>query len=398
MKVGFTGAYCTANFGDWSILVNNILDINATENIVFTYSDSFPHKAVNHYCSGHNINFVEVKTLSETTFSHAITPFECIQMIDNISELEKEIADLDVLCVSGGGYLDDNWCSRTTKFAKIVAPIIIATNLGQKVVFMAQGVGPIESTKETLRLFFNYLENPTIAVRDNYCSSSYLNDLGIMNNIYHLPDDLLFINDALISNKKLCNENYIVIVLHDTMDYIKENYMLFVNFATEIKNKYDLNIVFLPFDLVWYGYDQSLFLTEKIESAKITPYNKFLPIEEAYNCIMNAKLVLTARYHATILAQQLKTPFILKLNISSNGRVYSYNKTHGAIKNIFSGIRCNESCFFSSDWKSCLDYVSNNFYDIVNYQQELYNNDIVEVNLATMKKKRLQYIERFLKG
>lgn len=132
MKIGYTGAYCTANFGDWAILINNIIDINAEKNVVFTYSAIFPHSALNVYCSEKNVTCLEVKTVSVDNTDRPLTPFECLSYVTNYDEIADAIKDLDVLCVSGGGYFDDNWCGRTEKFIKMVAPAIIAKQLGKR--------------------------------------------------------------------------------------------------------------------------------------------------------------------------------------------------------------------------------------------------------------------------
>lgn len=101
MKVGFVGAYCTANFGDWSILINNIIDINAEENVIFTYSNSFPHYAVNYYCSNRNIKFKEVNIIENKEYMMPLIPFEIKEAISNIDEISQEIEQVDILCVSG---------------------------------------------------------------------------------------------------------------------------------------------------------------------------------------------------------------------------------------------------------------------------------------------------------
>lgn len=41
MKIGFSGPYCTANFGDWAMLVNNMYDLDDHEYTIFTYSSQF---------------------------------------------------------------------------------------------------------------------------------------------------------------------------------------------------------------------------------------------------------------------------------------------------------------------------------------------------------------------
>lgn len=402
IRIGFTGAYCTANFGDYAILLNNIADINADEYVVFTYSSSFPHKAIKHYFPNKKIELREVKIKEYIPETDIITPIDCLEAVSNIDEIRKIISQLDVICVSGGGYLDDNWCKRTDKYIKLVAPIIIAKQLGVKVVFMSHGIGPIIKLKETFRFLFNYVNDAHIAVRDDYCSKSYLTDIGVdKERIHILPDDLLFVNkQLLLGSHGLGNQRYISVVLHDTLDYIEENADKFVHFAKTIKEKYDLNVVFLPFDLVWYVYDQSKCLTKLISTASMIDIdkdeNRFPAIEYVYDCISNSEMVITGRYHATIIAQQTNTPFLMRLQNQEGNCIYSYNKTYGALRQLFEGLQFDETKFMSTSWDTIFKMIVDDFETIVSYQKSLFENDKTVMNRERLYKKRIDYINRYI--
>ena len=201
MKIGFTGPYCTANFGDWAMLVNNIYDFGDNEFFIFTYSDSFPHSAIKHYMGNRIITMVEVQIMDRELSLQNATPLDCLLSIKNMGQLTTIIKELDVLVVSGGGWLNDRWCGRLKHFYRVMAPLLIAAQKGVPVRFMAQGIGPIIETKEMMRGFFNFFGgNTVVAVRDKYCSASYLNEFFSEGIVKFLPDDLSVINEELFES------------------------------------------------------------------------------------------------------------------------------------------------------------------------------------------------------
>lgn len=402
MKIAFTGPYCTANFGDWAILINNIYDINPDSIVVFTYSRNFPHSTLSYYLDKDTYKTQEVVLKNNTLNSNqVITPSEILSGVENIDSIEEEISSIDVLCVSGGGWLNDSWCSRTDKFIKVVTPIIIAQKRKIPIIFMSQGIGPIVSYKENLRLFFNYIRNASISLRDDYLSPSYLGEIlspHRNNKIEFLPDDLLFLNNKL-TNPKLDldkKEKFIVLVIHESMDYIITHVEDFVEFESKLYEKYGLSIVLLPFDLVHFGAEQSKYLHQHMKHSKLIDINerKFIPIETVYSYIKNAELVITSRYHAGIFALSSKTPFICKLYEFGNGTYYSYNKLLGALENTFSGTIYEETLFFSSySWKKIFDEVLESLDSISKKQKQLYNSEIYQKNMLRLLANRVKYIK-----
>lgn len=402
MKVAFTGPYCTANFGDWAILINNIYDIKADEVIVFTYSKEFPHRSLSYYLHENSYRTQEVfLKKSSLNVNQVISPLDILSLLENRTEIEKMVSSVDVLCVSGGGWLNDSWCSRTDKFIKVLAPIILAQKNKIPIVFMSQGVGPVVFYKENLRLFFNYLRNASIALRDNYLSPSYISEILNPyrdNKIHFLPDDLLCLNKRIESKefKVDIKEKYIVLVVHESMDYIITHVDDFVDFESKLYLKYRCKIVLLSFDLVHFGSEQSRYLHHYMKYSTLADIdeNKFLPIEIAYSYIKHAELVITSRYHAGILALKSKTPFICKLYEFGNGYYYSYNKLFGALENVFLGTNYDEDLFLSTTyWKNIFDYVLVNIEYITAKQKQLYNSEIYQRNMNCLLNRRLTYIK-----
>ena len=122
-----------------------------------------------------------------------------------------------------------------------------------------------------------------------------------------------------------------------------------------------------------------------------------MPIEYAYDCINNARIVLTGRYHASIVAQQTSTPFVVKLKQTDSGYTYSYNKVYGSLENLFKGQIFDEFKYMRTDWKSIFDYVVESLDDIVLYQMSLYDNKKTIQNRKEMYRKRLNFINENVK-
>ena len=136
------------------MLINNIMDMKNCEYTVFTYSDRFPHNALNYYFKDKTVDIFEIK-LKRKIEKTSVTPIECLFNTEQLDKVEAKVRCLDVLVVSGGGWLEDSWCSRTDKFTKVIIPIIVANKYKIPVVFMSQSIGPINSASDNMRSLFN---------------------------------------------------------------------------------------------------------------------------------------------------------------------------------------------------------------------------------------------------
>ena len=405
MKIGFTGPYCTANFGDWAMLVNNIFDFGIeNEYTVFTYSNSFPHNAIKHYFSDCNVSLLEVLLKDDIQHIETPTPLDLLEAISNMEELYCSVKQLDVLVVSGGGWIDDVWCKRTAKFFKVFTPIIIATQLGIPIRFMAQGIGPVKELEDTLRLFLNYCRKDTVfALRDDYCSPVFLNVL--VNEKYpirYLPDDLAIINQSLAASFEKSSYKidspYVVLVINDEINSFTHNIEIFQQFCEMLQRKYKYKIVILPFDLVWFGEEQSNLLHQCVpESILIDIHEKkFVPIEDTVSIIRGAELVLTGRHHAAVIAMWTHTPFVLKLD--NNRHHYAYNKAYGVYSTFTTNIQYDESLFIKTEWSEVFECIEKHCENILNLQKKVFENVEYDKNYQKLYKQRIDYIESIKKA
>ena len=399
MKIGFTGPYATANFGDWAMLVNNIFDFGIdNEFVVFTYSYDFPHNVIKHYFSDNKVSLVTVLADDSEQCAEGLFPLNMLSCVQNKDVLLHVISDLDVLVVSGGGWIDDCWCNRTSKLIKVFAPILLAAQSGVPVRFMAQGIGPVHVLSDTLRFCLNYLPEDTVfSVRDEYCSRVYLQKLiQDKYTIQLLPDDLAVINAAIKSsasdNPLGIDSPYVVLVVNDDLASLSRQVNSFQEFAQKLAERYNYKTVLLPFDLVWFGEEQSYFLHNNILNSYLVDIqkNRFVSVEDTVSIIEGAQLVLTGRHHAAVVAMQAHTPFIVKLD--KGRQMYAYNKAYGVLNCFMRNICFEDSLFIRSEWQDIFDCVSDCCDEIIQKQKTVFASSVFQNNEKEMAKLRTEYI------
>lgn len=409
-KIGFIGSYSSANFGDWAMLVNNIYDLECEDAVVFTYNSRFPKVALDEYCSRVNVKYIEVQlkedgelyTGNGNTEKLFSTPFEALKRLKNSKELYQTISDIDVLIVSGGGWINHFWAERIEKLYKIMIPIYIASQLGKKISFTANGVGPFDDSREIFRYFFGYIRNTKIAIRDNLYSMSHLKEVGVNSkNVSYIPDDLYLINQKLLDkeiHRKIEQKNYIVVEMFYPLEKLKQYEQRLIEFSNNINRKYGLSIVLLPFDLVHYGLEQAKYLHSILKNTEIYSIDStgYLPIQDAYRIIKNAKLMITSRYHGLVLSLSSETPVIFRLVNKMGDIRYSYNKGLGMLKTAFDGIRFDEFDFLNDNLIDILDSVENSFEDIVMEQKKIYSMEKYKENKIRLKDLRKNYLKDIL--
>lgn len=408
LKISFVGPYSTANLGDYAMLVNNIYDFDCQDNLVFTYSNKFPKISLDMYCNNYNIIYMEPKLKNNIDFdvlnnNHQITPIEILSSFDNLGEIIHEIEKIDLMIVSGGGWINNFWAERKDKVFKIMLPLLIAQQLNKKIIFTANGIGPIDETKEFYLQFFRYIHTAKIAIRDNFTSMSYLKEIGVKEEqVTILPDDLYIINPSIISSKRnffIKSKNYIVMEMYYPLSVLEKNIDKIKIFAKNIKEKYDLDIVFLPYDLVYYGLDQARYLHKNISNSEIIDIESigFLPIQDAYHIIKNAKFMISSRYHGLVLSLSVETPVIYRILPVKEDLRYSYSKALGLLRSVFNDQLIYDSKFISLDLFSHLEEISNNLLDIIKYQKDIFSDLKYTSSKTNLKNLRKSYIESFCK-
>lgn len=392
-KIAFTGPFGDTNFGDYGMLVNNIYDIGCENIVLFTHDKNFSKVIQEAYLEDYSLEVVDIIMSDyERAEGYAYTPIEIIELIENKEEIIDNLRDVDVLIVNGGGYFNGFWSKlpRLSKLMKIIAPILIANQLNKKIVFTGNSLGPFDDEKGFFATIFGSLNNTSFAARDNLYSKMWFHQLGIEEEVTFIPDDLLFINERITDkpNKLTINSNdYIVLETFLSEKYIIENLETFKNFVKVMKEEHHLSVVFLPLNLNDGGGDQGELLKEKIPELELIDINEtgYLPLQDAVSIISKAKLVMSSRYHALVIALANKVPIMSVLRERMGAKRYYYNKNSGLIRQVFNNLNLDESFVLKNDFAVALDFVANHFDELIDYQNKLirsaeYQNNLEKLN------------------
>lgn len=424
MKIAITGPLADRNLGDYAMYVNNIYDIGSeNEYVVFHYSREFVEELNNDYFYNFNCRYTEVK-LSESFFKapklmeraakyilkklsispHSNqpvpTPVELVNAVENIQEIKEQLKDIDILVVSGGGYFNKLWYewARKDDLIKIIVPIIVAKMMRKKIVFTANGYGPFDESDKFYSEIFGYIDGTPLGIRDKIMSSTYLKRLGVDNErLNYLPDDLYILNDSLkkrVNSVTHYTQKYIVIEFYYPVSWVKENINAIKQFVDEVKEKYDLDVVYLPFDETPVaGY-----LSENISASSFHIFESsgtYLKLEDAIAILKNSEFVLCNRYHALVLSVSNKVPVINIMKSVYDLRYY-FNKNSGLVNNAFDNIDFDEAKILQTDYLKALEQLMNNMPALQGYYFNLYSNNNYEINIENLKNSRFNYFKKHI--
>lgn len=343
-NVGFTGPYADVNFGDYAMLVNNIAALELSAATIFSYDDGFLEKLVTDYFPSVNptIVGVELDNLPEGRglTERPLTGFEVVALLRNETALRAAIEPLDVLVVNGGGYLNELWARphRQMRLLQILAPAMLAAEMGKRVIFSANGIGPFSSSLDSMANLLAGLPTATLHVRDQLYSPMWARRLGVADDrIRHAPDDLLLIHDSLLSRpQRLVSRRsrpYVVVETYQPVEELREQLDMWRQFVDRMDSERGCDVVFLPLHLGGGGVDQALLLSEEIGMSWIDIRETgYLPIEDAVALIESAELVISGRYHALVLALAAGTPVLSVLREVAGDLGYYYSKNAGVLR------------------------------------------------------------------
>lgn len=404
-KIAFTGPFGDVNFGDYGMVINNIYDFNIKNVVMFTYNLDFSNFIKEEYLREFQIETVAVEIDNiKGGGEYAYTPLELISLTNNIKDIRKSLEGVKLLVVNGGGYFNGLWSMphRIDKLIKIMIPALVASEMNIPILFTGNSYGPFGEHSEFFASFFSSLKNVTFATRDKLYSQMWFNQLGIKERLTFIPDDLLIVNANVLDEKnklQVANKKYIVIETYLPIDYLEKNIKLFSKFNDYVKNVLGYKIVFLPLNLQHGGVDQGLFLEKKLNNLEFVNITDtgYLPIQDAVSIIKNAKLVISSRYHALVLALANKTPAISVLKEVMEDNRYYYNKNSGVIRQIFAGLSINEDFFMKEDYIKGLEFMIKNYDEIIDYQTNYFESEEYEENMKKLNEKRQGYISDAIK-
>ncbi len=393
MNIGIVGPFGDINFGDYAMLVNNVIDLGKDNHYwVFTYNIDLLAYLKQIYLSDYEIDECLVKCAYEykSTITekyhieydlYAYTPIEVLNYIENIDEITECLNQVEVLLVNGGGYFNCLWSAkhRKGKLFCIISTILLANLLNKKIFFSGNTFGPFDGNEDFFSMFFNSLKYVEFSARDNIMSKAWLRRLGIYHQINCVPDDLYFITKDIVdkaNDDTLLMGKYMILEFYDSIDEIKNKMNEIENFVNCMNKNYGLNVFLMPLDHGFGGEIQSELIAEMIPQIALLkmPENSPRKIEYVLNIIKNADMVLCQRYHMFTVAISNNIPAIHILKDVCYDKRYYYTKSAGMLKQVFSNQIYAEDIFLKKDIWDGMKCLCENYPDISAKQKALFNN------------------------
>lgn len=400
IKAGFTGPFADANLGDYGMLLNNILDLsqNLSSIKVFTYDEDFLTNLFSEYLPNltHSFCTVELDKQLELDAKEGfrLTPIEILQGISNYSEVEDSVSDLDVLVVNGGGYFNELWCQphRVSKMLQILAPLLIADDLGLPIVFTGNSYGPFGPRSDFLQRILASLRNATFYSRDRVGSTAELRKIGIAEkNIHFVPDDLFILNEGLSQSEPNLNlpEAYVVVETYQPLEALQSGVDEIALFDASMREQ-GLEVVLLPMYSGRGGEDQAKWLADEFGWINVKLRSGYLRVNEAHQVISGAELVICDRYHALVLALANETPVIHALRTVMEDKWYYFRKSLGILDTALRGIPFRQADFMAISPFQAMERANSGLKEIQHIQRALFGSGLQEnITLADTARRQM---------
>lgn len=155
--IAFTGPFGETNFGDWTMIVNNIRRMSYQNIVLFSYVPVFNREIVDTYLANYDIEIVEVHLDDFDEKSHfPYTPVEILGRMKNLDVIKAHLRGVDKLVVNGSGYFNNEWTEgRMAKLFKIFTPMLLADQMGIPLAFTGNSLGPFDLGKDFLLIFLD---------------------------------------------------------------------------------------------------------------------------------------------------------------------------------------------------------------------------------------------------
>lgn len=273
------GYYGFGNLGDEAILemvLKQLLEITSRENITVL--------------SGNK---------DETSSKYNISTIDRYNALSIIKRLKTSNA----LVFGGGSLLQDVTSKRSIYYYLFL--IKLAKLMGNKVIMLSQGIGPILNEKSR-KITSNTLNKVDyISVRDNQ-SKEFLENIGVEQNIISLSADpvINFRSEEKTENKNKGKKK----VCFSLRNWKSANVSEKISCVAEKLAKNNIECCFIPF-----FYNEDLELINEIEKnigEAATYYKERLSTNEAYDIIKNMNLLVGVRLHSLIFAASADVPFV----------------------------------------------------------------------------------------
>lgn len=407
MKVGFTGPFADANFGDYGMLVNNIADLAASLGSIslFTFDAGFVGRIAADYFPSTPTSLHVVKAdpamLHRVSDGYLATPLEVLAGVDNYAEIEKAVGTLDVLVVNGGGYFNELWCQphRLERTLQLLVPILIADAMGIRTVFTGNTYGPFGARSRFLEPILASLRHAVFCARDRITSIAALRRLGLPEDrIKYVPDDLFILNEGLSHGTSGLDlpERYVVFETYRPLPTLLEHREQLERFGRRMAGE-GCEVVVLPMYSGRGGEEQAAWLTNEFGWHRVELNPGYLPIAEAQQVVRGAELVMCDRYHGLVLALANGIPAVHALREVQGDMWYYFSKSLGIIDTALDGVQYRYRDFMGTNYAATLQRVAEDFRGIKQRQQEWFRQGL-DGNLALSRMRRSDLLSCVVEG
>ncbi|MEW1979510.1 polysaccharide pyruvyl transferase family protein [Citricoccus sp. NPDC079358] len=406
-RIGFTGPFADANLGDYGMIVNNVLDLSPDLASIelFTYDHGFVEQIAREYFPGikYGLKLVELNDQLEEAAKNGanLTPLEILGGITNRREIEEAVSSLDVLVVNGGGYFNELWCQphRVTKLVKLIAPVLIAEDLGVRVVFTGNSYGPFGPRSAFLANILAALREATFYARDRVGSMAELRSIGIADSrVNFVPDDLFILNESLIRTKPILElpQSYMAFETYQPVGVLEEHRKELELFSSRMQER-GHQVVTVPMYAGRGGQDQAEWLLQELGWTSANLDNGYLSLEDAREVIEGAHILVSERYHGLVLALASGTPAVHALRSVMGDKWYYYRKSLGIVDTALRGVSFRQQDFMATDPFQALDRVGTDLEEIQRVQREWFDMGL-QGNLDVARGARRRMLDNIIGG
>lgn len=357
MRYGITGPYCDVNYGDYAMLPNNLAAFPEAPSVVFSFDEPFTRSMLDRYDFAPGVTHHEVvvhSSAQELPLDRPVTPLEALRHVEDLAGLRARVAELDLVVVNGGGYINDLWAQphRVQRLLAILAPAIVAAQLGKRVAFTANGFGPFGESAEFFASILGRMRDATFACRDALGSAQWLRRLGLRDaDILLAPDDLMVMEQRITERSPSVerpSSPYIVVETYRPAEELAANMARIRSLQEEL----GAELFLLPMNLAHGGEDQAKALAEMLPRATAYPLREqgLLPVEDALHLISGAAFTATDRYHGLVTALAGDSPVTSVIRPVRGSLDYYYRKNAGVLEWRLAPGSYDESDFIALDW------------------------------------------------
>ena len=362
INIGIYGATGSWDFGDYCMVLNNIIQMdkhnNSTQFYIFTPNISVTREYVRNNIEDqelfNRITYIRDSLFFESKIQNYI--FRIIRKILKIdlfyyrslniwnktykgendfikTNIVEEIENLDVLVFNGGGYFQNSWGTRNLDFCSVIN---IAACSKVPVYFMGNSFGPLDNIyKKYVASSLSYARR--ILIRDGSDRSyKFLVQNGVWcDKLTINTDDLIFYTtEKLKQDIPVQKENARPYIIIEIMTWITRAKKGVDSVLIEIK-KFISNSIENGFCVYLISFDKTDKVAQKcinqiaddLDNQYVFVVDSVDYIYEVYNLYRNAIFSVSMKYHPVILSIANEVPCV---GIICDDDGYYESKMHGA--------------------------------------------------------------------